>query len=74
MFDAYKNAFDRMHLKYRIVKADTGVMGGLLSEEFQAETDIGEDTLVLCDKCDFASNIEVTKHIANNCSDEIEKT
>lgn len=73
MFDAYKNAFDRMHLKYRIVKADTGVMGGLLSEEFQAETDIGEDTLVLCDKCDFASNIEVTKHIANNCSDEIEK-
>lgn len=73
MFDAYKNAFDRMHLKYRIVKADTGVMGGLLSEEFQAETDIGEDTLVLCDKCNFASNIEVTKHIANNCSDEIEK-
>ncbi|TFG82593.1 MAG: proline--tRNA ligase, partial [Erysipelotrichales bacterium] len=41
MFDAYKNSFDRMGLDYKIVTADTGVMGGLLSEEFQAVTDIG---------------------------------
>ena len=40
MFDAYKNAFDRMGIDYKIVKADTGAMGGLLSEEFQAVTDI----------------------------------
>lgn len=59
MFDAYKKSFDRMGIDYKIVTADTGVMGGLLSEEFQAVTDIGEDTLVLCDTCDFASNIEV---------------
>ncbi len=59
MFNAYKNSFDRMGMNYKIVKADTGVMGGLLSEEFQAVTDIGEDTLVLCDSCDFSSNIEV---------------
>ena len=58
-FQAYKNIMDRLHLDYRIVKADTGVMGGLLSEEFQAITPIGEDVLVLCDSCDFASNIEV---------------
>lgn len=60
MYDAYKASFDRMGLNYKIVTADTGVMGGLLSEEFQAVTDIGEDRLVLCDSCDFASNIEVS--------------
>lgn len=63
MFDAYKKIFDRIGLNYAIVKADTGVMGGSLSEEFQAITDIGEDTIVLCDKCDYLSNIEVSKHI-----------
>lgn len=59
MFEAYKKSFDRMDLEYKIVRADTGVMGGLLSEEFQAVTDIGEDVLVLCDQCDFSSNLEV---------------
>ena len=75
MFNAYKNSFDKMGIKYRIVKADTGVMGGLLSEEFQAETAIGEDTLVLCDKCDFSSNLEITKHVYNEISNakELEK-
>ncbi|NLH63058.1 MAG: proline--tRNA ligase [Erysipelotrichaceae bacterium] len=58
-FQAYKNIMDRLHLNYKIVRADTGVMGGLLSEEFQAVTPLGEDTLVLCENCDFASNIEV---------------
>lgn len=73
MFDAYKNSFDRMNINYRIVKADTGVMGGLLSEEFQAETEIGEDVLVLCDKCSFSSNLEITKHICNEENNEEEK-
>lgn len=73
MFDAYKNSFDRMNISYKIVKADTGVMGGLLSEEFQAETEIGEDVLVLCDKCSFSSNLEITKHVCNEKSDEEEK-
>lgn len=61
MFDAYKNSFNRMKLDYKIVKADTGVMGGLLSEEFQAVTDIGEDVLVLCDHCDLSSNLEIAQ-------------
>lgn len=60
MYQAYQNIFDRIGLNYRIVKADTGAMGGLLSEEFQAVTEIGEDTLVLCEHCDYASNIEVS--------------
>ena len=58
-FNAYKNIMDRLKLNYRIVKADTGVMGGLLSEEFQALAPIGEDILVLCDSCSLSSNIEV---------------
>lgn len=62
MFEAYKRIFDRIGIKYAIVKADTGVMGGSLSEEFQAITDIGEDTLVLCDKCDYSSNLEVSNY------------
>lgn len=60
MYQAYQNIFDRIGLNYRIVRADTGAMGGLLSEEFQAVTEIGEDTLVLCEHCDYASNIEVS--------------
>ena len=61
MFQAYQNIFDRIGLDYKIVTAATGAMGGLLSEEFQAVTEIGEDVLVLCDQCDYASNIEVSK-------------
>ncbi|MEI7668421.1 MAG: proline--tRNA ligase, partial [Erysipelotrichaceae bacterium] len=70
MFDAYKSSFDRMSINYKIVKADTGVMGGLLSEEFQALSDIGEDTLVLCDSCDFASNIEVSECVTPITNDK----
>ncbi len=62
-FQAYKNIMDRLGIDYKIVRADTGVMGGLLSEEFQAVTPLGEDILVLCDSCDFSSNIEVSPAI-----------
>ncbi len=64
MFDAYHKIFTRLGLNYKVVRADTGVMGGLLSEEFQSVTDTGEDILVLCDSCDYASNIEVSKCVA----------
>ncbi|NTW90378.1 MAG: proline--tRNA ligase [Erysipelotrichaceae bacterium] len=66
MDKAYRNSFDRMGLNYKVVTADTGVMGGLLSEEFQAVTDIGEDTLVLCDTCEFSSNIEVAPCVSES--------
>ena len=61
MFEAYKKSFDEMGINYRIVKADTGVMGGLLSEEFQAIAPLGEDTLVSCDDCGYSSNLEIGK-------------
>lgn len=60
MFNAYKKSFDEMGINYRIVKADTGVMGGLLSEEFQAIAPLGEDTLIYCD-CGYSSNLEVSQ-------------
>lgn len=68
MFNAYKRIFDRMGINYVIVNASVGAMGGDLSEEFQAVTDRGEDTLVLCDGCDYASNLEVGtyKYIDDN--------
>lgn len=72
IFQAYKNIFDRLGIDYKIVKADTGVMGGLLSEEFQAISPIGEDTLVLCDQCDYSSNLEISTHVYED-NDEDEK-
>ncbi|HQB32134.1 MAG TPA: proline--tRNA ligase [Erysipelotrichaceae bacterium] len=63
IFHAYHNVFTRLGLDYKVVVADTGVMGGLLSEEFQAISDIGEDTVVLCDSCNYASNLEVSKKV-----------
>lgn len=62
-YEAYHKICKELGLNYVVVKADTGVMGGLLSEEFQAVTDVGEDILVLCDKCEYASNIEVSECI-----------
>lgn len=59
MFGAYHRIFQRIGLAYEVVRADTGAMGGSLSEEFQAICDIGEDLLVICEDCGYATNIEV---------------
>ncbi len=55
---AYTRIFDRMGLTYRLVAADSGAMGGSTSAEFQVLADSGEDAIVACDKCDYASNVE----------------
>lgn len=68
--NAYKKIFARLGINYKIVKSDVGAMGGSLSEEFQAITDIGEDTLVYCDKCDFSSNIDIAECISKDVSNE----
>lgn len=70
MKQAYNRIYDRLGIKYKIVKASTGAMGGSLSEEYQAITDIGEDTLVLCSQCDFSSNIEITECVSEPPQDE----
>jgi prolyl-tRNA synthetase len=56
--DAYIATFDRLRLKYNIVSAVSGAMGGSASEEFLAPCETGEDTYVLCEKCGYAANVE----------------
>jgi prolyl-tRNA synthetase len=60
---AYIKTFDRLGLKYNIVSAMSGAMGGSKSEEFLAPCPTGEDTYVLCNGCGYAANVEamVTK-------------
>ncbi|CAB4669576.1 MAG: proline--tRNA ligase [Actinobacteria bacterium] len=60
---AYVKTFDRLGMKYNIVSAVAGAMGGSSSEEFLAPCATGEDTYVLCEKCGYAANVEamVTK-------------
>jgi prolyl-tRNA synthetase len=61
--DAYVKTFTRLGLKFNIVAAMAGAMGGSKSEEFLAPCPTGEDTYVLCEKCGYAANVEamVTK-------------
>jgi prolyl-tRNA synthetase len=56
---AYKNIFSRVGLKFFIVGASSGAMGGSASQEFMVESDAGEDTCAICDACGYAANIEV---------------
>jgi prolyl-tRNA synthetase len=59
MYEAYKAIFDRLNLKYRIVQADAGNIGGSQTHEFQLLADAGEDALLVSDTSDFAANVEV---------------
>jgi prolyl-tRNA synthetase len=55
---AYRRIFKRCGLTVIPVKADSGAMGGSGSEEFMVESEIGDNTLILCKKCDYAANVE----------------
>lgn len=55
---AYRKIFKRLGLKTISVRADTGAMGGSGSEEFMVESEVGDDTLLLCPNCDYAANVE----------------
>ncbi|WP_072802115.1 proline--tRNA ligase [Rhodococcoides yunnanense] len=56
--EAYQRIFERLGVKYVIVAATSGAMGGSASEEFLAESDIGEDTYVRCLESGYAANVE----------------
>ena len=64
--EAYRRIFKRMNLNTISVKADTGAMGGSGSEEFMVESEVGDDTLLLCPNCDYAANVEKAA-----CKDEV---
>jgi len=59
--EAYIKTFNRLGMKYNIVSAMSGAMGGSRSEEFLAPCPTGEDTYVLCQNCGFAANVEAMK-------------
>jgi prolyl-tRNA synthetase len=54
----YRRIFDRCGLKYMVVEADSGAMGGKESHEFMVRTPAGEDQIVSCDGCSYAANME----------------
>ena len=57
-YDAYCRIFDRCGLKYVVVQAHSGAMGGSQSHEFMVRTSAGEDLVVSCDSCNYAANLE----------------
>ena len=61
MYDAYQRIFARCGLDFRAVEADSGAIGGSSSHEFQVLAESGEDSIVACDSCDYAANVEEAK-------------
>jgi prolyl-tRNA synthetase len=64
MAQAYRRIFDRFGLRYRAVAADSGAIGGDLSEEFQVIAATGEDAIVYCPNSDYAANMEKAQSLA----------
>ncbi|MFM7331409.1 MAG: proline--tRNA ligase, partial [Brachymonas sp.] len=64
MANAYRKIFDRFGLRYRAVAADSGAIGGDLSEEFQVIAATGEDAIIYCPNSDYAANIEKAESLA----------
>src|SRR5947208_3781668 len=58
MYEAYKAIFTRCGLTFRPVEADTGLIGGTSSHEFMVLADTGEESIAVCDACDYAANVE----------------
>ena len=58
---AYERIFSRLSLDTVAVGADVGIMGGSLAHEFMVLNDAGEDTLVLCEACDYAANQQIAR-------------
>lgn len=64
MYDAYSRIFERLGLKFRAVRADTGAIGGTGSHEFHVLADSGEDAIAFCPTSDYAANVELAEALA----------
>ena len=64
MEETYKKIYTKLGLDFRVVEADSGAIGGSGSKEFHVLASSGEDTIVVCDSCDYAANIEAAKREA----------
>ena len=62
MFEAYHRIFSRCRLNFRAVEADPGTIGGSGSHEFVALSEYGESTIVTCDKCGYAADVEKAEY------------
>src|SRR6266516_5010573 len=58
MVEAYRRMFDRCGLRYAVVEADPGQIGGDVNHEFIAVADVGEDEFVYCENCNYAADLE----------------
>ena len=67
---AYRTIFDRLGLEFSVVAADNGSMGGSQSHEFMAEAEIGSDTYLKCDNCEFGTKNLDTEN-CSNCGSEL---
>lgn len=63
MYDAYKRIYERLGLKFRVVEADSGAIGGNESHEFMVLADNGESEIAYCENCNYAANIEKAEAI-----------
>ena len=67
MEETYKKIFKRLGLDFRVVEADSGAIGGSGSKEFMILADSGEDTIMVCESCEFGANIEVLSEESSRC-------
>jgi len=66
IYEVYRIIFDRLGLRYFVVEADSGSIGGFLSHEFVVQAENGEDSIVNCVNCNYAAKLEKVKIVINN--------
>lgn len=70
MYQAYSNVFRRCGLKFRVVEADTGAIGGNSSHEFMVLAEAGEATILYCRHCNYAANVDIARATPHPATEE----
>ena len=70
MYDTYSRIFDRFHLNYKVVLADTGAIGGSNSHEFTALSEVGESEIAYCESCSMAATTERAECVDAKAADQ----
>jgi prolyl-tRNA synthetase len=69
MHETYCRILERIGLKYKVVEADTGLIGGSSSHEFMVLAENGEEKLVFCPGCGYSANYEMSESVSETSSD-----
>jgi prolyl-tRNA synthetase len=72
MAEAYRSVFMRCGLRFIVIHADSGAIGGKASQEFIASTDAGGDEALVCDTCEYAANVEAAEFVRSDLQPESE--